>query len=549
MLAYFGRGDGKTAFDHFVSTPPRVVAVDTETVSTTDRTLLGIGVAIDKDTAFYVTPDEGERFWRVIEILRDSAVKTVYHNAPFDLRVLREYKVDYRNIDDTAIMARLKYGWAVLEDVAMRECMIEVESAGAYLDRYGAKDMRNTPSDALAQKCAVDATATYAIWETLWDDTNPEYYSVEIRVASLLEKISQRGLRLDQERREFLHTYYTREKGFLLEIARGMGFNPGSPQQVGFILQKRHNFLPLTKGKRALKTDDAVLRKLNDPVAGMVILYRLYTRLIGNYLEPWRGVMRAYTTMHMDAITGRVSSSNAGKLEPDRNLMNVPKKAELPSAPYPVRSCIVPDADVMTRMDVNQIELRVLAYLSGDKNMSTVYATEGGDIHAETMTAMSAIRDIAKTFNFAMVYLGSASTIADHLGTSDIGRVHRYMQAWLAHYDGAAKWMTSQTVEGIRAGYVETMYGRRMPIPFERGENHARSCCVNYPVQGTAAEIFKRMMLECEDLLDDTLLPIHDEYLFDGDQRSRLDVEALSHVSPIYTPVEIDVMSRWGEKA
>lgn len=528
-------------WEQIITQPPKVLAFDTEVVSLKDRRLLGIGVAPSGDDAFYVPADD-PRLHQLLRVLRDATVRQVWHNAPFDIRVLRKYNIAYSNIDDTAVMLRLLGQRAVLEDASVWVGRQAV-AASAVLAQHSVTSMDKLPFEALAKKCCDDAQVTYLLYEKYKDTVPQSYYERERQLIPLLETLSRVGIHLDVDRLEELYHYYSREYAWYLTQAQGLGFEPSKPQQVGYILAERGNFLPFTHGRKQLSTDEHALRKLQDPVARLVLLYRHVAKMLNTYIVPLRGHDRAFTSFHMDALTGRVSSTNAGASEPDRNLQNIPKKVERGDAPT-VRSAFIPDTDdkVLTRADLSQIELRVLAYLSHDQNMQSVFTT-GGDFHKATAEAMGIHRDYAKIFNFALVYGGDEYVIADQIGTADMARVKKYMRLWMATYPQAAQWITVQKIEGLRNGYVESLYGRRMPIPTDMGQAHAEHCAVNFPIQCSAGEIFKMVLLECgKELLPALRLQVHDEMVFSGEVR----LPPLEDISPVHTPVTIEYLPRWG---
>lgn len=525
----------------FLSEPPSRIGVDTETVSLEDRRLLGIGVAISGADAFYITPEESE-FARVIAILADPSIRKIYHNAPFDLRVMRKFNVDVVEVEDTAIMARLARISAVLEDASFWTGR-QTESAKGFLYRHSVNTMDKAPQTEVAAKCMVDAQATYLLYDYLTPKIDMAYYEVERQMMPIMEHISKVGIKLDQERRDLLDRLYRREHDFFKSVFDNMGFNPNSPLQVGYVMSARGNFLPMTRSRRQLATDEATLRKTRDPLGQMIIFERKVNKILSTYLVPWRGAERAYTSMNLDAITGRLSSGNAGKGEPDRNLQNIPKKVEqdMKFAP-PIRSIFMPDDDVFTRMDFSQIELRILAYLAEDRKMLSVFA-EGGDIHSATQEALGTSRELAKSFNFGVAYGADVPTLADSIGTSNLEMVARLRTRWMETYAGVARWIVVQHYEGLRDGYVKTMLGRPMNIPVDQGDKHAKNCAVNYPIQGTAADIFKRALLMCDQLMPSLRLQVYDEMLYNG--RVQLP-EGLDHITEIYTPYDVEYPERWG---
>lgn len=529
------------------ASPPAIVGVDTETPSLSDRSLLGLGLAFGQGRNFYITADDDD-FPRALRVLRDPAVTKVFHNAPFDVRLLRKYQVDYSNIQDTAIMVRLLgEANATLEAHSWR-VRLQTTPATQLMAEYKAKDMTQIPPEAVGAKCCRDAEATLELYHKLHNEVDHALYDVDIRVVTMLETISQKGLALDHPLLDEVTVYYKQMADYYKTLTAGYGFSVSSPWQVGYTLATRGNFLPLTKSGKQLATDDATLSELDDPLAAVVLLYRKYAKMLNTYLVPWADQPRAYTTFHLDAITGRISGTSAGANEPDRNMLNLPKKSEMADVEAgrvkPVRHVLLPDKGEFTKGDASQIELRLLSHLSGDERMERVLRNPDGDIHSDTNDGMEIHnRYIAKVFNFAMIYLANDKTLARQIKTRDYERVAEYRRRWMSTYPGAAAWMERSQVDGLRDGYAHTLFGRKMPIPLDMGEAHARSCSVNFIIQGSAADIFKRMLLVMTPWLDMIRLPVHDELLLDG--CANVPIEELARVSPVWTPVKVEHQRRW----
>lgn len=171
--------ESQAQWDHWCAFPPKVVAADIETVSLKDMTILGIGIAFAKDHIFYLTLHDPD-FLKLIEILQNPTITKVWHNAPFDLRVLRPYMPDTWNISDTAIMSRLLGKRAVLEDAAEDIGLQGVQSAKAVLLEYGVNDFDQLSEHTVARKCVMDCWATYILYERLRPQTNNNYYQIEL---------------------------------------------------------------------------------------------------------------------------------------------------------------------------------------------------------------------------------------------------------------------------------------------------------------------------------------------------------------------------------
>jgi len=237
---------------------------------------------------------------------------------------------------------------------------------------------------------------------------------------------------------------------------------------------------------------------------------------------------RIFTEYNLDAVTGRISSSN-------RNLQNIP--------PGEVRNMFLPDSDVFTHADYSQEELRILAHLSGDREMLKAYE-ENEDIHQLTADLMRIPRKIAKNVGFAMIYGATPQTIRSTAKVRDIRLCYNLMDKWFNAFKGAAEWIKGTQNEGLRNGYIETMFGRRIDLPlgFENDEAIKRKA-VNYIIQGTGAEIMKRALIKCKEL--PLVVTVHDSMMFDGDVRLELSQLGLDSIAPLYTPMSVKLLQKW----
>lgn len=549
-------------------TNPIMVGVDTETLSVSDITLLGIGVAPDKDNGFYITPDDAI-FMDIIGWLQAPDVAKIYHNAPFDLRVLREYLVDADNVDDTAMMARL----AAEPSATLEDCSFwvqrQTQSMSHVFAQHGVTRVADLPLEVLGEKCCKDAMATRALYDYYAGRIDMDYYRWIRPMFGILTRISEQGIKLDPERVSELNAYYTSKIMNLRQTCQSLGFKVSSPAQVGYFLGSRGNFLPLTQNGKGnqLVTDDEHLKKLNDPVAHVVLEYRHASKMESTYVRPFIGKERAYTTLRMEAATGRVNSTGAGKEQPDRNLQNIPKNAERKGDDVSsVRSAFIPDNGIFTKMDMSQAELRILAELSQDTAMMELFANDE-DIHQWVVDRTNLTRTRAKNLNFGVCYGGDVQTVANFLGMADTKQVQYLLDLYKEMFPQAWSWFEMMEELGMDLGYVKTRWGRNLNLPTIQGEKHLRNCARNYPIQGTAFECMTTLMLddEIKQHLDTTRLQVHDELIFDGSiwiegmEHSEAKTEKegvqtweikgsarLANVSGFYAPLEVQKVARWG---
>ena len=538
MIAYhgnlvFNNRDDLLNYMNSVLPERRLVSIDVETISLENTKPVGFSIAISPSEAFYFTlyPEmEVEMPW---DIISNPDIRKIFHNSLFDLSAMDEYNMDTSNIEDTMIMAMLLNYPAKLIDLAST-LDITIYSIGENLGK--GMTTLDLPLAEVASKCCQHSKATFALYESLVEAVDKAYYRIEVSLVTILMRMSMRGVKIDQEVRNQLEEQFSEDAEYYEKLCINEGImNPGSPQQVGFILAKRSNLLPIRRRKNnrtgkwemKLSTKSEYLEKLSDPLASAVLSYRHTTKMLSTYLLPLRNYSRAYTRWHLDAITGRISSTK-------RNLQNMA---------YELRPMFVPDNGVFTDWDASQIELRVLAEDSQDEEMLRIFDT-GGDIHKATADFMGIDRKIAKNVNFSMIYGATDQTIMETAHIQNIKRARQLKEMWFEKYGGAARWIQLQQEKGWEDGYVETMYGRKIKLPIgkeDKGEIDRKS--VNYPIQGSAAEIIKRVMLKCKEL--PLVLQVHDELIADGDVQDEVKELHLEDLAPFRQPYNIQTMERW----
>ena len=392
------------------------------------------------------------------------------------------------------------------------------------------------------------------------------YREVELPLIPVLARMEAVGVALDLEAlavldREFRAEIDRLEAGIYTDV--GHEFNLGSPKQLEQVLFYE---LDLPKGKRTktgYSTDASVLEDLRaaHPMIDKLLEWRIYTKLRSTYVEALPTLMaadgRLHTTFHQAvAATGRLSSS-------DPNLQNIPIRTELGRR---IRRAFVAGAPdlVLLAADYSQIELRILAHVSGDEHLKDAFA-RGADIHRETAARVlhkapeditHGERSMAKMVNFGLAY-----------GMSDFGLASRanipraeaqeFINSYFAAYSGISYYMMAIKEQAKQQGFVSTLLGRKRQIPELRASNPAlrgagERMAINMPIQGTAADIQKLAMIRVEErvaaagLHARLLLSVHDELLF---ETPRDEVESLAAVvretmesaMPLSVPLVVDV--------
>jgi len=539
-LYYFGPDElTKELFtSRLIDSPPPVIGIDVETISLDERAPIGFSIATSPTEGFYfsVLPEYTPEIELIRPLLNNPNIKKVMHNAPFDLRAMDLlFVIDRTNIADTNVMARLlgrietKLAWLAGEVV-----MVATEAKSML---GPGQNMLSLPTKAVASKCCNDSGVALALYHHYLPHIDQPYFAVEMEVIPILIDMSLRGLRVNQHDRAELEEKLVGEVAYYRKLCEDEGFNPNSPQQVGYILAKRRSFLPLTKKKTQLRTDKETLQFLDDPIASAVLSFRHINTFLTRYIQPLAGEDRIYTTYNLDAVVGRISSSK-------RNLQNIPGPNPATGEPG-ARYIFMPDSGVFTSGDFSQEHLRILMYKSGDRVMQRVYE-EGeyeGDLHLFTAHELNIPRSLARTINYAIVYGATARTIAMQIRTRDIRRCSIFLDRWFSLFRDAAEYIRAVQADGLRTGWAApTLFNRRIKLPDEDEEGQKRKA-INYGILGSDGEIMKRALILCRGYNLPLVVCVHDSITCDGD--IEFPVGELETIPPVRIPFKVKQTLRW----
>ena len=552
MITYYGK-DGQKDKDYIlnlINSPPEAIAIDIETPTTTERMPLGFAIAFSPDEAVYfqVYPEPPRELELIKPLLARADICKIAHYALFDFAVLPLIPelagFDRSNLFDTNTAARLIGRVETSLEMLAPEVGMAAEPAKAFMARHRAKTMMDAPPEEVANKCQMDARVAYALYlryKPFIESNYKEYFKVETAVVSVLIDLSMRGIAIDQRARAEMEAKTQDEVEFYRRFLLEAGIEkPGSPQQIGYILGKRGNFLPLTQSKRQLATDEANLQFLDDPVAQAVLEYRGKSKLLNTYLEPMARMDRFYTEFYLDTAVGRLNSKN-------RNIQNIPPNC---------RHILLPDSGCFTSLDYRMEHMYILAHMSGDRDMLRILYDPDpakNDLHQHTADKMRITRKLAKTVNYAMPYGGTAKTLSENARIKDKRLCSRLLDEWFKTYPGAADWINNAKRIGVREGWsLPTLFGRRIVIPEEYNKWGAlyvegmERKAVNYPILGSDGEVIKRAYLICTERgLGPPIMAItaHDSIDFDGDVE--LPVEELEMIPRFRIPVEVKQTITW----
>lgn len=342
----------------------------------------------------------------------------------------------------------------------------------------------------------------------------------------------------------------------------GRSFNINSPRQLGQILFNELGLEPLKKTKTGYSTSSDVLLKLSEkhPLPAMILDYRSLSKLKSTYIDSLPRLVnpdtgRIHTSFNQaSTATGRLSSSNP-------NLQNIPVRTELGRK---IREAFVaPKESVLLSADYSQIELRVLAHLSGDERLVSAFR-EGDDVHAQTARQiLGAGQDVdlelrrrAKVINFGIIYGMSAFGLSKELAIHP-GEAAEIIKNYFSIYSGVKEYTDRTLAEARECGFVKTLAGRRRYLPQLNSSNPnerqlAERMAINTPVQGTAADLIKIAMLQVREQLSSEvpdarmLLQVHDELVFEvleteADRASSIIRPAMENVMDLVVPLIVDI--------
>lgn len=538
-------------------------AFDTETTSLNymQAELVGVSLAKEPGKAVYIpvghdymdAPEQVGRDWllkKLKPILEGDSPKKVGQNLKYDAHILRRYGIRLSGILNDTMLASY-----VFNSVGSRHDMDTLSLH--YLNHKtisfediagkGAKQLtfNQIELEKAAPYAAEDADITLRLHEVLWkkvEETGSELQSVltdiEVPLISVLCDMEQYGVRIDanllgKQSQEITEKLAELEKK-AFDIA-GEEFNLGSTKQLQRIFFEKLQ-LPVIKKtpKGAPSTAEEVLHELahDYPLPDVILQHRSLSKLKSTYTDKLPKMINPETgrvhTSYQQAVaaTGRLSST-------DPNLQNIPIRT---AEGRRVRQAFVPeDGYKIVAIDYSQIELRIMAHLSQDKSLLNAFA-EGLDIHRATAAEVFGCKteDVtdeqrrqAKAVNFGLIYGMSAFGLARQLGIARNDAQH-YMDKYFERFPGVLKYMEDTRKQAKDQGYVKTLFGRRLPLPDIKASNGARRkgaerAAINAPMQGTAADIIKKAMLQVADWIkknncqDDVcmLMQVHDELVFE----------------------------------
>jgi DNA polymerase-1 len=575
-------------------------AFDTETTSLDymNAELVGVSFAVEPGRAAYVpvghcypgAPDQLPRervLARLKPLLEDPGRAKVGQNLKYDMSILARHGVTLRGIAHDTMLESY-----VLDSIATRHDMDSL--AKKYLDYTtvhfediagkGARQITfdQIPLEPAAHYAAEDADVTLRLHQALWPRLKTTgrlaglYQAIEMPLVPVLSRMERTGVRIDpvllaEQSQELARRIHALELQ-AYETA-GRPFNMGSPKQIGEIFFTELALPVVARTPTgAPSTSEEVLEQLAEQghaLPGLILEHRslsklrsTYTDKLGQMVNPETG--RVHTSYHQAvAATGRLSSS-------DPNLQNIPIRTD--EGRRIRRAFIAAPGHRILAADYSQIELRIMAHLSGDERLLAAFAS-GQDIHRATAAEVMGIppeevtsdqRRSAKAINFGLIYGMSAFGLARQLGI-DRGAAQEYVDLYFNRYPGVRAFMDRIRVQAREDRFVETLFGRRLYLTDINHSNQGRRSAaertaINAPMQGTAADIIKRAMIAVDRWIETEhpplrmIMQVHDELVFEvaeeavdgASLRIRQEMETAAELA-VPLVVDIGVGDNWDQ--
>ncbi len=529
------------------------VAFDTETTSINaiDAELVGLSFALKEKEAYYVAiPADREEALRIVNIFKDvyesENIVKIGQNTKYDIEVLKNYGIEVKApLWDTMIAHYLinpgrENNMDYMAETLLKYQTIHIEELiGPKGPRQ--KNMRDLSPIEIRDYAAEDADITLRLKNVLepkLKEVGAEelFYNIEMPLVPILADMEYTGVKLDTKaldevRLTFNERMIQLEKE-IYELA-GQEFNISSPRQVGDILFGKLQIIEKAKKTKTgqYQTSEEVLQQLSSkhPIVEKILIYRGLKKLIGTYVDALPKLINPRTGhIHTSfnqcvTTTGRLSSS-------DPNLQNIPVRGEDGKE---IRKTIIPEeGQEFFSADYSQIELRVMASMSGDENMIEAF-TSDADIHAATSAKIfhKPIEEVtkderakAKRANFGIIYGISVFGLAQNMGI-DRAEAKALIDGYFETFPGVQKFMEDSKKRVSEKGYAETLYHRRRYLPDINSHNGtvravAERNAINAPIQGTAADIIKIAMIRIykrfkeENIKSKMILQVHDELNF-----------------------------------
>jgi DNA polymerase-1 len=567
----------------------KILSLDTETTGTEpmDAELVGMSFSIAENEAFYVpVPSDQDEALKIVNEFRpvfenENSLK-VGQNIKYDMIVLQNYGATVKGpLFDTMIahyvlQPELRHGMDYLAEIYLHYQTIHIDELIGPKGK-NQKNMRDLdPKDVYLYACE-DADVTLKLKNVLEkelkeNDAERLFYDIEMPLVPVLVNIERNGVLLDTEALKQSSAHFTAQmeqiEKEIYELA-GETFNIASPKQVGEVLFDKLKIVEKAKKTKTGQyvTSEEVLESLRHkhPVVEKILEHRGLKKLLGTYIDALPQLInprtgRVHTSFNQTVTaTGRLSSSNP-------NLQNIPIRDENGKE---IRKAFIPDEGCLFfSADYSQIELRIMAHLSEDKNMIDAFLSNH-DIHAATAAKIyktdlkdvgSDMRRKAKTANFGIIYGISVFGLAERMNV-DRKEAKELIDGYFETYPGVKAYMDKSIQVAQEKGYVETIFHRKRFLPDINSRNavvrgYAERNAINAPIQGSAADIIKVAMariyqrFQAEGIQAKMILQVHDELNFSVpvNEKERVEeivIEEMEKAYRMHVPLKADC--GWGK--
>ena len=578
--------DARKLFDFFIT--KQILCLDTETTSINpiDAELVGLSFSVEEGKAFYVAiPAERKKAERIVNIFKplyeSSKILKIGQNIKYDMEVLMNYGVRLAApMFDTmlahyVLQPEQKHNMDILAETLLNYQTIHIDELIGPKGK-SQKNMRDISPADICDYAAEDADITLRLYNVLKPrlkeaDVEDLFYNIEMPLVPVLAEMEMNGVLLDTnalaETSKVFTDRMTQIEKNIYELA-GHQFNIASPKQVGEVLFGEMKIVDKPKKTKTGQyvTSEEVLQQLRSkaPIVDHILEHRGLKKLLGTYVDALPKLINPHTghihTSFNQAVTatGRLSSS-------DPNLQNIPVRGEDGKE---IRKCFIPEPGCLFfSADYSQIELRVMAHLSGDKNMIEAFR-EGYDIHAATAARIykedinEVTRDQrtkAKRANFGIIYGITVFGLAERLEISR-DEAKQLIDGYFETFPQVHDYMEKAKQLAREHGYAETFFHRRRYLPDITSHNatvrnFAERNAINAPIQGSAADIIKIAMIRIyerfrrEGIKSKMILQVHDELNFsvlpeEKEQVEKIVLEEMQNAYPLQMPLVAD--SGWG---
>lgn len=578
--------DAHKLFDFFIT--KQILCLDTETTSINpiDAELVGLSFSVEEGKAFYVAiPAERKKAERIVNIFKplyeNTKILKIGQNIKYDMEVLMNYGVRLAApMFDTmlahyVLQPEQKHNMDILAETLLNYQTIHIDELIGPKGK-SQKNMRDISPADICDYAAEDADITLRLYNVLKPrlkeaDVEDLFYNIEMPLVPVLAEMEMNGVLLDTnalaETSKVFTDRMTQIEKNIYELA-GHQFNIASPKQVGEVLFGEMKIVDKPKKTKTGQyvTSEEVLQQLRSkaPIVDHILEHRGLKKLLGTYVDALPKLINPHTghihTSFNQAVTatGRLSSS-------DPNLQNIPVRGEDGKE---IRKCFIPEPGCLFfSADYSQIELRVMAHLSGDKNMIEAFR-EGYDIHAATAARIykEDINDVtrdqrtkAKRANFGIIYGITVFGLAERLEISR-DEAKQLIDGYFETFPQVHDYMEKAKQLAREHGYAETFFHRRRYLPDITSHNatvrnFAERNAINAPIQGSAADIIKIAMIRIyerfrrEGIKSKMILQVHDELNFsvlpeEKEQVEKIVLEEMQNAYTLQVPLVAD--SGWG---